>query len=316
MTYLRCGLALGMLLLLWGCVQTKPVPGYARAGDIVAVGLGGIERNSGGARTLSRQDLAITITDSANTVYELTANQVFKSYPDHAAFMNTSAVAGSELGLVPFDGGWFASVPLTDASSAPLALATGPATISVSSSQLQNTSHPWEGDLTSLPLEILPGQTTLDSQYLQQFVGYATAPKSFLVAPDTPGDFTDIAGAFMQIEYYDESYFADGVAPMVVPSSHNPYVQLSYKVVSNGNGTGSINIVLLNPEGFRPAQLASNTSSSLADLSVTLIYFARSSSAAIAKTKFALDTESSYYIDVTGAVVSGLTPTLTHFSDL
>jgi hypothetical protein len=318
---LRGLITLGALAIVAGCVQTKPIPGYARAGDIVIVGLGGIERNSNGTQVLRPDDLDITITDSSNAVYNLTATQIFKSYPDHAAYMNTSAIQVGALGLVPFDGGWFAAVPLHETSgggSTPLPLATGLATINVDSAKLENTNHPWEGNLTSLPLEILAGQSTLDSQYLQQFIGYSPSLNSFLLAPDAPESAANIAGAFLSVEYYDKTYFSNGIEPMIVPSSHNPYVQLSYTVVDNGNGTGVINIILLNPQGFSAAETGSNNSSLVSDLTVKLIYFASGNTGqpAIAKTQFAMDTAASYYIDTSGAIIQGLTPTLTHSSEL
>ena len=317
---LRGIIALTALLVLAGCVQTKPVPGYARAGDIIVVGLGGVERNSNGAQTLKISDLSITITDSSNAVFDLTAQQVFKSYPDHAAFMNSQAIQTDTLALIPFDGGWFASVPLTTAGLAePLPLAIGQATITVTSAKLQNTAFVAEGDLSSLPIEILPGQSSLDSDYLRQFISYAPTPNSFLLAPDDPSSFDDIAGAFLTIEYYDDSTFDDGIEPMIVPSSHNPYVQLSYNLIENGNGTGKINVILLNPEGFVSAQAGGKkNASSLNDLNLNLVYFPEGDSGlpAAAKTQFALDTAASYYIDSNGSVIEGLTPVLTHTSDL
>ncbi|MCX2982949.1 hypothetical protein EYC98_18970 [Halieaceae bacterium IMCC14734] len=317
--YFRSLIALGAMILVVGCVQTKPVPSYARAGDIVIVGLGGVERNSNGAKVLNPSELDITITDSENSVFELDALQVFKSYPDPAAVVNAEAIKGNALGLVPFDGGWFAAVLLTEVGSGtPLPLATGPATVNVSSTKLENTAFLGEGDLSSLPLEILPGQSNVDGQYLQQFASYAPTKNRFLLAPDTPADFANIGGAFLSVEYYDDSYFNNGIEPIILPSSHNPYVQLSYNVVDNGNNTGVINIIILNPQGFVPANTGTNNSSSVNDLAVTLVYFALGSSAlpAVAKTQFALDTSASYYIDTSGAIIEGLTPVLTHASDL
>ena len=43
--------SLFILALFWlaGCVQTKTTPGYAKAGDYIVLGLGGVERNANGA---------------------------------------------------------------------------------------------------------------------------------------------------------------------------------------------------------------------------------------------------------------------------
>jgi len=309
-----------MLASLWGCVQTRPVPGYARAGDVIVLGLGGIERNSASEPTLRPSDLTITITD-ANDTYPLAASNVFKSYPDYKAFMNTAAIDGGDqgLGLVPFDGGWFVVVPLIEAgSTSPIPLVPGQATISIYSDKLINTAEPLEGDLTNIGIEILEGVTSVDTQYLAQFVGYAATQNNFVISPADLSGVTDIAGAFFKIDYSDEGYFKDGIEPMVVPSGHNPFVQLAYNVVPNGDGTGSINVTLLNPAGFKPRTSSDTNSSLLADLSVSLAYFPPNGQeqAAVANTKFSLDTSGSYYIDGNGDVIGALTPTFTHQSEL
>lgn len=309
-----------MLASLWGCVQTRPVPGYARSGDMVVLGLGGIERNSDGVPVLRPADLTISITDADNDSYDLAATSVFKSYPDHMATMNTRAIDGGDqgLGLVPFDGGWFAVVPLiTPGDFSPLPLATGQATISITSPWLTNTAHPLEGDLTSIPVEILDGVTSVDSNYLLQFVGYTAGTSSFVIRPGDLSGVDEVAGAFFKIDYYDDTYFKDGIEPVVVPSSHNPYVQLAYHVVSNGNGTGSINVTLLNPAGFKAAASGAANSSLPSDLSVNFLYFAGADwRAETARTKFDLDTSGSYYIDGDGAIIVGLSPSFTHYSEL
>lgn len=305
-----------VLSSLWGCVQTRPVPGYARAGDVVVLGLGGVQRNWSGFKA---EDLTITITDSDNDTYDLNGLSIFKSYPDHMAFMNVSAIDGNDQGLdlVPFDGGWFVMVSLRD-GALPLPLATGQATISISAPNLINTAKPFEGDLTSIGIEILAGETSVDNAYTQQFVGYAQTPINFLIRPQDLNGVDTVAGAFFKIDYYDDSFFRDGIEPVIVPSSHNPYVQLAYNVVSNGNGTGSINITLLNPAGFKTVATADTNSSLLADLSLNMVYFADGpgAQAAIANAQFDLDTSSSYYIDDSGAIIEGLSPTFTHSSEL
>ena len=309
-----------MLVSLWGCVQTRPVPGYARTGDIVVVGLGGIERNSASTPALRPSDLDVTITDFNGDTYPLAASNIFKSYPDYKAFMNTAAIDGGDQGLelVPFDGGWFAVVPLiTPGSATQLPLAVGPATIAVSSPKLANTALLGEGDLSNLNLEILSGASSVDAQYLAQFTGYAGGENNFVISPGDLSGIDNVAGAFFKIDYIDETYFANGIEPVVVPSGHNPFVQLAYNVVSNGNGTGSITVTLLNPAGFKSTANADSNSSLLADLSVNLLYFADGNGqAAIANTKFELDTTESYYIDGNGEVIGGLSPTFTHYSEL
>ena len=45
---LRALVALLVSVALAGCIQTKTTPGYARAGDHIVIGLGGVNRNAGG----------------------------------------------------------------------------------------------------------------------------------------------------------------------------------------------------------------------------------------------------------------------------
>ena len=69
-----------LLAFLSGCVQFKPTPSYARAGDHIVLGLGGIERNSGGSTTIKRSDLTITLTDASSAQFDLEPRFIFKSY--------------------------------------------------------------------------------------------------------------------------------------------------------------------------------------------------------------------------------------------
>tara|TARA_R110002072_G_scaffold43340_19_gene121894 strand:+ start:228 stop:1214 length:987 start_codon:yes stop_codon:yes gene_type:complete len=312
------------LLWLGGCVQTKPTPGYARAGDHITVGLGGIIRNAGGEAVLKKSDLVITLTDANSQQFNLEPRFIFKSYIDYSAQMNTFTFDGTNqavglTGMVPYDGGWMVVIPLTypQQYSSPLPLAVGPATISVSSpsNKLVNTADSVEGDLSSVPLEIIAGTSAQDVDFVRQFGAYNTTPNSFVVSPDTLAGITEVGGAFFAINYNDDTFFTNGLEPVVVPSNHNPYVQLNYNVVSNGDGTGTIFVTLLNPAGFKTLVTASPNSSFLADLSVRLNYFSGGTPAA-AKANFSVDTFNSYYIGMNGAVIPGVEPVLTHAIDL
>jgi hypothetical protein len=310
-----------LLFIIGGCTQTKPMPGYARAGDHIVVGLGGIHRNAGSEAVLSTGDLTINITDSGANTYALQASNVFKSYPDYNATLNTFIVDGTDnlvgLDLTLFDGGWFALIPLSVIGdlNAPLPLTVGEATVSITSPKLNNTAAANEGDLLSIPLEIIAGVSTPDLDYLRQFVSYRPGETNFVISPDDLSGIDSVGGAFLAIEYYDDSIFKSGLEPMVVPSNHNPFVQLSYNVVPNGNGTGTVFVTLLNPAGFKSEATAARNSSLLADLDVKLLYFS-SDTAAVVKPTFALDAASSYYIDLNGAVIASVGATMTHATDL
>jgi hypothetical protein len=319
-------LCISIAYWLVGCVQTKPVPGYARAGDNVVLGLGGIHRN-GLSEDISTDDLTITITDSGGVVHNLQALQTFKSYPEYNSRMNASALSGSadSMGIMPFDGGWFVTVPLTVAgdTSTPLPLAEGWASISVTSPKLTNLADNNEGDLSALPIEIIAGVSSYDSDYNRQFTYYRPTNNNFLIGPDDLSGVNNVGGAYFVINYTDDSLFKPGIFPVALPSGHHPFVQLSYNVIEHGDGTGEIRITLLNPAGFTTFATSTNQTSLLADLSIKLLYAPASISypagtdiPAIYKAAFSLDLAQSYYIDINGDVISGLQPELTHVTDL
>lgn len=311
-----------LLAVLAGCVQTKTTPGYARAGDNIVIGLGGIERNAGGEIAIKASDLTIVLTDANNVQHILSPQYIFKTYLDHSAQMNTFAIDGTAaqyglVGMVPYDGGWFIMVPLRYAppDSTPLPLAVGPATISVTSPKLTNTANFLEGSLSIIPIEIIEGVADGDPDFARQFIGYIASREGFVISPDDLGGVSEVGGAYLAINYSDDSIFKNGLEPVVVPSGHNPYVQMNYNLVPNGDGTGTIFVTLLNPVGFKSVAASSTNSSLLSDLSIKLNYFS-DATPAVAKTKFSIDTQKSYYIDLNGTVLEGISPTLTHVEDL
>lgn len=315
------------LVSLWlaGCVQTKTMPGYARAGDFIVIGLGGIERNANSEPVLKGSDLTVEITDANNVTHPIQPRYVFKSYPDYAAWVNTGIIDGrtAVLGLnelTPFDGGWFVVAPLTvfGTNNSPLPLAIGAATVSVTSPKLTNTGDNVEGDLTAVPIEIIPGTSPFDNDYQRQFYAYTESGVSFVISPDDLTGIDAVGGAFLAIDYNDDSFFRADTEPMVVPVNHNPYVQLNYNHVPNGDGTGTLYVTLLNAAGFTTEANATQNTSPLSSLAVKLVYFVPDLDplAAQAKASFSVDAANSYYISTDGSILAGVSPVLTHYEDL
>ncbi|MCX2979220.1 hypothetical protein [Candidatus Marimicrobium litorale] len=324
-TGLRCSVLCLTLLWVVGCVQTKPVPGYARAGDRIVLGLGGIERNSGGEAVLKASDLSITLTDASSVEHDLEALFVFKSFPDYAARLNAGVIDGQiDLfglsGMSAFDGGWFVVVPLNPPGmpETPLPLAVGAATVEITSPKLTNIADAMEGDLSAIPVEIIAGTSARDGDYDRQFVGYTQYGDNFLIAPDNLAGVSQAGGAFLEIEYNDDSFFAAGAEPMVVPVDHNPYVQLNYNHVANGDGTGTLYVTLLNAAGFSDEANATQNTTPLSGLAVKLLYFKSGATSAVtqAKASFSINAGNSYYIGTDGSILTGISPVLTHNADL
>lgn len=320
-TFLKFAFLIAAAVWLTGCVQTKTTPGYARAGDNIIIGLGGALRNAGGTTALKASDLTITLTDHSNQQFTLKPSFIFKSYIDYSAQMNTYTFDGTNaqiglVGMVPYDGGWMVVAPLTAPGPfSPLPLAVGPAKISVSSPKLINTASNVEGNLSNIPIEIIPGTATEDVNFVKQFVGYISTPNSFVISPNSLTGITEVGGAFLAIEYSDDSFFANDLFPVIVPANHNPYVQTNYNVVPNGDGTGTIYVTLVNPVGFKSLATADANSSYLSDLTVRMNYFSTGTPAQ-AKTKFSINTLESHYIDLNGNTMGSIYPVLTHAVDL
>lgn len=307
---------------LSGCVQTKTTPGYARAGDHIVIGLGGAIRNAGGTAALKPSDLTITLTDFNNQQFVLEPRYVYKSYVDYTAQVNTYSFDGTNAlvgltGMVPYDGGWVVVAPLTYPGqyNSPLPLAVGAATISVTSPKLTNTANAIEGNLNAIPIQIIAGSSLQDVDFVRQFVGYINTPNSFVVRPNSIDGVNNVGGAFLAIEYSDDSFFKNGVMPVVVPSDHNPYVQTNYNIVPDGDGSGTIYVTLVNPAGFKTLATATPNSSRLSDLTVRMNYFSDGTPTQ-AKTKFSINTMKSYYIDLNGYTMGSIYPVLVHAVDL
>jgi hypothetical protein len=306
-------LLLLFLTMLAGCIQTQSIPSRAKTGETIILGLGGIHRNAMSNYDLTTNDLAATITDSIGNTYNLQVDVVFKVFQDHNSVLNMGTVTGIYDGLIfdVYDGGWFAVVSLTTANPrTPLPLAPGSATIKIMASDLLNTKFvPYEGDLDAIPIEIISGQVAWDSDVLQQFTNYRSYDRAFSIVPDDLAGVTEVSGAYFVVDYSDDALFSQN--PIVVPVSHNPFVQLSYNVVANGNGTGSIYITLLNPAGFTTRSLRQDNASLLQDLGVRLQYFeVNGSNLDVVEASFTLDAGSSYYIDTNGDVIPSISPSM------
>lgn len=305
-----------LAVFLSGCVQVSSIPGYARAGDTLVLGLGGIARNAGG-QSLKLSDLQITITDHDNTTFALTPSRIFKAYPDYASGMNYNSINNSSYQiaptpLTPYDGGYFVMLSLANGTT-PLALAEGMARISISApGKLTNTlsnfylqgqtqSSITEGDLTSIPVYILPGTATSGVWNTTQFQGYERIGSTLVIKPQNLTGITTVGGAQLSITYPTANYSSTRPA-MVMPMNHNPNISLHQNAVVNSNGTTTLNVLLSASKGFTSAG-ANALQPSLDDLSLSLVYFNKVSSA-VALTDFQVS--SSQYIDTAGSVISGL----------
>lgn len=303
------------LLALPGCVQISSIPNTARAGDSVVVGLGGINRNWGGEKPVNLQ---ISITDAASQTFPLQPSVTFQAYPDYRSNANIIALQGSDsLDIQPYDGAWFVTVSLVGEDNAPLPLATGPATLHVSADnfieRLDSNGQPYlnEGNLSQIPLEIIPGPSTGDNS-AAQYGAYEARNTHFIVRPAATSGVT-IGGAFYTVLYQSDSEFGS-MKPIVFPVSRNPFVKMDYKIQDNGDGTGAYEIYIYNPSGFTATTPRQPKEAGLPDLGVYLEYF--SDGTGTMKTNFTLDAANSYFIDINGDRIDGLGAELRHADDI
>lgn len=313
-------ITIGLLVVLAGCVQKYPVAYFARAGDTIILGLGGIQRNTNGATKLVIGDLQMTITNtSTGAVSTLTASTFFKAFPDYSSTLTRYEVSNTQPSahLVPFDGGWFVTTTLP---SDPNVLPPGSYTISITSptGKLLNTkfalgSNSAEGDLTQIPLQIVAG-TGGNSSYNQQFAAYATGSHLDISPPASALAGVNSVGGLQLVINYPQANYNPAHPPMVLPYSHNPYIQLSQNIIDNGNGTKTLVVLLSAQQGFVASANQTPFTPVLSDLSLSLINFPASGvtvSSAQMLADFQIDQSRSKYYDIDGNAITSLSPAMT-----
>jgi hypothetical protein len=327
-----------------GCISQTMVPTFAKSGDILNVGLGGIKRNSDGS-TLTKTSLTVEIMDAGGNVnnggapYAVKVLNVYRVFPDHSSQYAVQSLdrTDPDFGqLHPYDGAWWATVQLVHPSSAnnptdyaPLPLEAGNATVTISSivpGQLFETGWQHEGDHTfyvrmledplNLPMAAIrdtPGFSADPSLIFEEFQYTALAPEvSLNIAPDDLAGVSVVGGMQIRLDYPD-TVAAGGneIIPRLVPLTHDPNITIIQHTEDNGDGTYSLVAMVTNPNGFVDSQGGSWAvgNSSFEDLQF----------AVIAKdpidfnnwaSRYSLDPSGSFYIDDAGVIIGSVTPVL------
>ena len=260
---------LGLVAILFsGCASMQSMSSYARTGDTVSIALGGTEESNALVEVLKKENIAISITDSALNSYPVTLRRLFRVYPDHASeyIFESSAATGGGLNpsayTPPMIGQWVAIIDLVDPVTGVLpTLALGAASISASSVEqidqdVRYTSvglqFPWEnGNLGSVEIEVIAGQGTPNTLNYVGPISYdpvrAIEPlPQIIIAPSAVPSADFAGGSFTFV--YTQADFATKLK--VVPANHDPNVQLMSATTDLGDGTSQITVTLLNPNGF------------------------------------------------------------------
>jgi len=253
-----------VVVLASGCASMQPVSNYARSGDTVMLVLGGTDEGNAQVPVLKKQNMTVTITDSLGSTYAVKLRYLFRTYSDPASKYGyrASTYPGKyyETYVPPYSGEWVAVIDLADpVTGDPVPVSTGPATISVTSPDLvsfvdySNFGWIWtNGDLSSIPIEILSGTGSsnpmnyLDSVNYDPMTALEPLPQIEVVPGGAP--LTAVGGGSFTFSYQNAD-FGDGIR--VVPTTPDPGVQLSFKSIDQGDGTSLLNVVIMNPNGFR-----------------------------------------------------------------
>jgi hypothetical protein len=296
-------------LCLSGCIGQRPIPISAQSGDLIYLNLGGIKRNTVNGYSAPLSEMVVSITDSSNNTYPVLKKSSFKVFPDYTskyskvALDKNSAFSGGD--IVPFDGGLWIIVQLSDGTNA-LPLAAGDATITVSSSNLKNTGNSTiEGDYDSIPIEILPGITDPNSDAINNFLTTNSYYQSAQHKKILPSDVALLDGAYgLQIQLLCNNV-QDNFTPMIVPLSHDPNLQ----IIQNFKN-GVLSAAILNPKGFYKLNGPgwSPGSSQPEDLFIAVI---QPGNTALSDAGCgSLDASQSFYINGSGNKVLNVTPIL------
>ena len=336
--HLRAGLLAAVLLLMTGCIGLKPLAEYARSGDTIHVNLGGLKRNAQG-QVITRADLTVTLVDINGVSHNPPVVAVFRVFPDHTSVYAVQSQDPTDTfygDLVPHDGALWASIRLVDrVTFEPLGnpvtgLPQGTALLNIDSGgKLTQTFKPnGVGIYTRIPLEILAGVTPQPNPWWSdlakfQYLAYETHPH-LTVKPST-APATTVGGVQIEIIYSSTlTSVQQTVNPFelrLVPMHHDPNVGLIQSTTDNGDNTITLKAILTNPNGFVPSVSGAIGESGTYDLNLALV----SNNGKVVLTPgsppfyditeidiptwFTI-TANSFYVDLNGDVIPGITPVL------
>jgi len=309
-----------MTLFITGCAGVQPLSSYARTGDTVMVALGGEHKRTSVA-VLKKENISVNITDSASSVYPVKLRNLLKVTPDLASRMNYAGLySGSfEFSEGAYQGMWLGIVDLIDpvTGDAPV-LAVGQAELNITGDGLIATNAgSGTGDITNIPIEILPGQGTPNPLNAYSFIGNEVYPvESLEPLPQvdiSPSASTDVFGGASFIVRYVGVDFNNRY-PKALPSTQDPNVQMMSSYEAQGDGTILHKIFISNPNGFNPTNDHTGLSTGKSDLhslSVRLTWGMPNTVVTDMTWQSSIELVSGEYVDINGEKLVGIVPVLT-----
>lgn len=319
------------LFLAGGCSSQQPISNYARAGETVVLSLGGTDSNAT-VSVLKRQNVTVTITDSASVTHTAKLRNLFRVYSDPTSgydFRSPTTNMYWDSYVTPHQGLWMAVVDLVDSSGNPLPLAPGAATFNVSSPDLTQWvdypgwGWPWtNGNLSSIPISILAGSGAVNPMNYLTPLSYApldSLTANSQVEVTSSGTPSQTIGGASFVFSYVNAHFAsshgNASLPRVVVASPDRNVQLAWNRIDQGNGTTLLRVIISNPHGFNASNSKSGLvggKSLLRSLRFSIIWDGNVIATSITDANWtnSIQLVSGEYIDLNGNVMPELSPVL------
>ncbi len=310
--------------LFSGCASMQSISNYARSGDTVMISLGGSDSNAL-VSVIRKENVNISITDSLGNSYPVKVRNLFRVNGDPTsgyAFRSPTTTMYYDNYVDPHQGLWLAVIDLVDpVTDTPVPLAVGGATLTISSAEVQNwVDHsgygwPWtNGNLNSVAIEILAGTGTPNPMnYLGPVL---TAPLDSL-EPNPQVEVTasgssgsDIGGGLFVFSFQNVDFGGVIGKPRAVVTVPDPNIQILSNLVDQGDGTSKLNVVIVNPHGFKTGNDKTGLvagKSLRRSLRFSLVWSSGNTTVNDANWQSLLQLESASYFDVDGNDLSALT---------
>ena len=248
-------------LIASGC-SSIPLPKYAKPNDFVTVPLGG-SKTVANSNYLDYSDLEVTITDSLGQTFPTTITRMYRVYADpssrYALAINDP---GSELNGVVYanEGEWMLQFIMPASNTLGETPEPGPATVSIVSTEVNPDPDPkkrrintdaktFNTDLSALAFEILPGT---GGTHISEIRGgqYLTVGRTILAQPDDETALLNNVGGAVYVFQYSTDAFLSNALPYAVKNSPDQHIQLSTSRNDIGGNMTELTAIVINPYGF------------------------------------------------------------------
>jgi len=314
-------------LIASGC-SSIPLPKYAKPNDFVTVPIGG-SKTVANSNYLEYSDLEVTITDSMGQEFPAIILRLYRVYADpssrYALAINDP---GSELTGVVYanEGQWMLQFVMPSGNDLGQTPEPGPASIAVISTEVNPDPDPkkrrintdvktFNEDLSALPFEILPGT---GGTVISEIRGgqYLATGRTILAQPDDETALLNNVGGAVYVFQYNTDAFLSNALPYAVKTSPDQHIQLSTSRKDLGGNITELTAIVINPNGFYDDASWGPGKSYYDGLYVAMSWdpVPYGGGEIVNDTNWqshvSLVPAKSYYIDLDGNIIPGVTPVL------